>query len=383
MVPHSPQRKVGGLRAESYRWYDCYDRLCRILASSMLRFSGKQFVTILSRVLVRDALWRKIMVRRARSADVVEIHNRPSYVFDLRRSGYRGRIILHMHNDLADYITRDKFPQLESEVDDFVFCSAFIMRRAITHFAAPSSAGASLANRSRVLYNGVSSRYEKLGERNPLLLMYAGRVNADKGVLEVIRVCDNLAARGYDVSLEVLGGTGSGKSNPETPYLRRVHEEAARANARHARSLIKLAGPVEYSEVVSRMSEASLLILPSRWEEPFGMVAVEAMSAGVIPVVADRGGLPEVVGEAGSVVQYFEEPEAQVDQFVEVVEQLLSSPIPESSRDYARSRAATFGWGAIARDAGNMLTGNSDSGDLGSKAHGAEMFSDAAEESCP
>jgi len=49
----------------------------------------------------------------------------------------------------------------------------------------------------------------------------------------------------------------------------------------------------EPREIYSRIK---ILLVPSIWPEPFGRVAVEALSAGVVPIVADRGGLPEAVG---------------------------------------------------------------------------------------
>ena len=36
-------------------------------------------------------------------------------------------------------------------------------------------------------------------------------------------------------------------------------------------------------------------MVPSTWDEPFGRVAVEAMAVGAVPLVANRGGLPEAV----------------------------------------------------------------------------------------
>ena len=52
-------------------------------------------------------------------------------------------------------------------------------------------------------------------------------------------------------------------------------------------------GHIARTELFRRVS---LVVFPSVWAEPFGLVAAEAMAAGVPVVVSDAGALPEVVG---------------------------------------------------------------------------------------
>ena len=46
-----------------------------------------------------------------------------------------------------------------------------------------------------------------------------------------------------------------------------------------------------------------MLVVPSTWPEPFGRVAVEGMAAGLPVIVADSGGLPEVIDECGLITK--------------------------------------------------------------------------------
>jgi glycosyltransferase involved in cell wall biosynthesis len=86
-------------------------------------------------------------------------------------------------------------------------------------------------------------------------------------------------------------------------------------------------------------AEARLLVLPSL-DEGFGLTALEAMSAGVPVVVANRGSLPEVVGRAGT----FVEPD-DVTGLANAIERLAFDD--GAALDHARAgiaRAREFTW---------------------------------------
>lgn len=67
-------------------------------------------------------------------------------------------------------------------------------------------------------------------------------------------------------------------------------------------------------------AEVELVIVPSRWPEPFGRVAAEALQAGIPCIVSDIGGLPEVVGDAGARVEDYEDPEAWRSEVTRIIE---------------------------------------------------------------
>jgi UDP-glucose:(glucosyl)LPS alpha-1,2-glucosyltransferase len=46
------------------------------------------------------------------------------------------------------------------------------------------------------------------------------------------------------------------------------------------------------------MARAAIVVVPSRWQEPFGLVALEALASGAALICADRGGMREVAGDA-------------------------------------------------------------------------------------
>jgi glycosyltransferase involved in cell wall biosynthesis len=83
-------------------------------------------------------------------------------------------------------------------------------------------------------------------------------------------------------------------------------------------------------------AEAKLIVVPSRWEEPFGRVPAEAMVSGIPCVVSNRGGLPEVVGETGVVIDEIE----SVNIWIKGIHQALEQHNPNEQKKRARKFSA-------------------------------------------
>jgi glycosyltransferase involved in cell wall biosynthesis len=89
---------------------------------------------------------------------------------------------------------------------------------------------------------------------------------------------------------------------------------------------------------------ADVVALPSHYEG-FGLTALEAMACGTPPVVANRSSLPEVVGDAGLLV----DPDAP-DEIADAIQRLLQdSDLRARLREKGLARAATFTWRGAAK----------------------------------
>ena len=145
-----------------------------------------------------------------------------------------------------------------------------------------------------VVGNGVDARFFEIAEQprdemdrpceSPYLFMIGG-LRTKKGADALLSVARELAQQGSDVQLVVAGPNGE-EYEAEGEALDNVH----------------LLGWVDDEDVPRLMRGALALLFLSPYEG-FGLPAAEAMAAGTPAIVADRASLPEVVGDAGIVVE--------------------------------------------------------------------------------
>ena len=122
-------------------------------------------------------------------------------------------------------------------------------------------------------------------------LVFVGRLVSDKGVDRLVAALELLAARGARVELTIVG------DGPEAPALRRQVDAAGLADR------VRFLGWQVAADLVATLNRHAVLVVPSVWEEPFGVVVLEALACGCVPLVTRSGGLPDAVGDCGLVVE--------------------------------------------------------------------------------
>lgn len=144
------------------------------------------------------------------------------------------------------------------------------------------------------------------------------------------------AVKGLDTVLEIA------RQRPAVSFLLQESWKLdAKARAALAARMAELPN-VRFAERVSDMRsvyrQARLLIAPSRWEEGFGMVALEAASCGIPVIASRRGGLPEAVGDGGILIDAYQDVNAWLRALDDV---LSSSSRYQTLADQARRHAAS------------------------------------------
>ena len=62
---------------------------------------------------------------------------------------------------------------------------------------------------------------------------------------------------------------------------------------------IDFIGPKSGVELAETLNAHRVLVVPSRWAEPFGIVALEGIACGCVVVGSREGGLPDAIGPCG------------------------------------------------------------------------------------
>ena len=169
-------------------------------------------------------------------------------------------------------------------------------------------------DRTTVIYNGVEvpgnpSQLQRQAQDRTVTIGIVGQVGDWKGHDDLVEALRILRERRHDVRCVIVG---RGDDEYETALRTRIE--------RH-----ELSDHVEWRGFVEDTNEIyagiDICAVPSRFSEPFGLVAAEAGAWGIPVVATHRGGLPEIVehGETGYLVEP-EPPKALADCLGDLVQ---------------------------------------------------------------
>lgn len=132
-------------------------------------------------------------------------------------------------------------------------------------------------NYAATVYNGINPELFPFSPKAEDFFLFVGRIAQEKGVAEAVE-----AARIADENLAIIGPpvTGPYWEDRIKPYLGEK---------------IKYIGHVPYNQLYQFYQKAKAILVPIQWEEPFGLVMIEAMACGTPVIAFNRGSVPEVV----------------------------------------------------------------------------------------
>jgi spore coat protein SA len=201
---------------------------------------------------------------------------------------------------------------LARDLDGLVVCSSYLRTISVGQSAA-------LGRKTRVVLNGVNTKlfFPREELREPKTIFFVGSFIPAKGPKQLVEAYARVLRKHPDATL-VVGGSTSFGTHQETEYVRTVRHLAASVEREHG-GLIEFPGYIHHDrELPAFFQRATLFSSPSIFQEPFGLVNVEAMACATPVVGSNRGGIPEVLGETGRLI----DPE-DIAQYADALSALL------------------------------------------------------------
>lgn len=232
--------------------------------------------------------FRKAVDRvRGEQPGIVIAHNAPVVPWMLRDQPHR--TILYAHNDVLRSYGAAEASRVVGATD-LVVCVSESLADTIAQ-RLPRA----LRDRVRVVGNGIDvDQFTPATEREPgpLRLMTLGRTIPEKGA-DIFLTAAALIPRD-DLEFVVVGSHGFDPHAPLTEFEREL-----RRLGDAVRSPVQFQGFVDRPRLPSLLRRADILVVPSRWAEPWALTVGEGLATGLPVVAADRGGIPQALGGAG------------------------------------------------------------------------------------
>jgi glycosyltransferase involved in cell wall biosynthesis len=140
-------------------------------------------------------------------------------------------------------------------------------------------------------------------------LIFVGRLVSDKGADLLLQALVVLRKAGVTAGTTVVG---------DGPEQQSLEQKAAELGLRESVAFVGSKSSAELSEL---LNQHRILVVPSLWPEPFGIVALEGIACGCVVAGSVDGGLPEAIGPCGLTFA-----NGDASGLASVLQQLLTDP---------------------------------------------------------
>ena len=233
----------------------------------------------------------KIINKETDKNQLLEIHNRP-YLIDQITKGKKIPISLFFHNDPQEMKGSKSIKERENILEKCaaVFCVSEFIKKKFLHGISKNS------QKVHVLYNGVERKLKRFPAKKKEIL-FVGRLVQEKGVHLYVDAIKTIAVKYPDWSFGLIGSFRLGEDTNKNLYSRKIIKKM-----RAIGSKAQFYGFKDQEFVDKKMKSAAIVVIPSIWEEPFGLVAAEAMSNGACIIASKVGGISEIIKDNGILI---------------------------------------------------------------------------------
>ncbi len=141
-------------------------------------------------------------------------------------------------------------------------------------------------------------------------IIFLGRLEPLKGIGDLIAALVILKAKGCTPTVTIVGN-GSMREELEI-----------KVRTLGLSQPVHFAGCVPGEELVPLLNRHKIMVVPSRYEEPFGVVALEGIACGCAVIGSSGGGLPEAIGSCGVTF-----PNGDTQALAETIQKFMADPV--------------------------------------------------------
>ena len=198
----------------------------------------------------------------------------------LTKSAGKRPVVLHVHG--GRFVMQDLPNKILASMADMLLRSAsrvVVLSEAERESLLKRLPGIDIS----VLPNAVATARFSEGEkaRDVKTIIYLGRLHEDKGLSEMVETCRVLAAQGFKFKFSCFGAG-------------RDQERFTRGMTEVLGDSFHYGGVIAGQAKIKALCSADIFLMPSRYEG-LSMAMLEAMAAGCVPIVSNRGAIPSVI----------------------------------------------------------------------------------------
>ena len=223
---------------------------------------------------------------------LIEVHNRP-YLIDQITKGNHHFVTLFLHNDPQQMKGSRSIKDRENLLKKCtaIFCVSEYIKGLYLEGISKNT------HKVHVLYNGVNKKLKEFPKKKKEIL-FVGRLVPEKGAHFYVKALRLLAINFPEWKFGLIGSHRLGYNENKNSYAIQVINDFKKIGIQ-----AKFFGFKNNEFVQEKMKTASIIVIPSIWQEPFGLVAAEAMSNGICIIASKVGGIPEIIDNKGILIK--------------------------------------------------------------------------------
>ena len=207
-----------------------------------------------------------------RNSDIIEVHNRPTYLFFLNNT--KAKKVLYFHNDP---LLMNGSKTINNRLELLMMCSFIVFNSEWSKSRFLHELDPIYSKSSKLIVIYQTTERKKIDfKKKQKIITFVGKLNK---------------AKGYDI----FGSSIIKILNKYKEWKAIVIGDESREKLIFNHKNLSVLGFQKHNKVINYLKKSSISVVCSRWEEPFGRTSLESASCGCAVIITNRGGLPETI----------------------------------------------------------------------------------------